>query len=99
MMPESHESSCLYVVTFKKEMIVDEPHFARLPHTCIETEEGAERLFLDAYCALRLRPHVPKAGKRWLVRSAAQKDVLQHWAHHIRSPETFAEQQRPPLGD
>jgi hypothetical protein len=40
---------------FKKEMIVDEPHFARLPHTCVETEEGAERLFLDPYCALRLK--------------------------------------------
>jgi hypothetical protein len=29
----------LYLVTSKMEMI-DEPHFPRLSHTCIETEEG-----------------------------------------------------------
>jgi hypothetical protein len=51
-----------YVVTSKMEMI-DEPHFAHLPHTFVETEEGAERLFLHPYCALRLRPHVEEYGQ------------------------------------
>jgi hypothetical protein len=42
--------------------MIDEPHFAHLPHTFVETEEGAERLFLRPYCALRLRP--PTRGVR-----------------------------------
>jgi len=43
-------------------------------HTCVETEEGAERfIFLDAYCALRLRPLVENTGKHSLVRRAAKK--------------------------